>query len=265
MPDAYDIDPTPVVPVPTPLPPPPGPGKIDQPSVLHEPAEEKCPSCSKPVPAAAVVCVNCGYDYRANMQRQVDLAAAKADAETDADEDDRPEFVTPGLGSAKVWGIIGGVVFVLAAVAAGYFVPEGQSAGAGAVAARVGLVVFQAVLHVPTGLLAVMAVAWYRDERLGRIDLAAARMFVAFALFLLVRHLQIPLPSIIGVGLQWLLGMLAYWAAVMLLFRKPPEVAGQIGAAHLSLFAGVHTLIAMQAALSAATAAAAATGPAAGG
>jgi len=261
MPDAYNIDPTPVEPAPTP--PLPGAGKIDEPSVLHESDQEKCPSCGKPVPAAAVVCVNCGYDYRANMQRQVDLAAAKADTETE--EDDRPEFVTPGLGSAKVWGIIGGVVFVLAAVAAGYFVPEGASAGAGAVAARVGLVGFEAALHVPTGLLAVMAVAWYRGERFGRIDLAAARMFVAFALFLLVKHLQIPLPSIIGVGLQWLLGMLAYWAAVMLLFRKPPEVAGQIGAAHLSLFAGVHVLIAMQAALIAAAKAAAATGPAAGG
>lgn len=247
MPDAYNLEPKPEPAAPGAGDPSAKPtGKIDKPSVLEASDDEKCPRCGKPIGAAAVVCVNCGYDYRANMQRQVELAAK--DTAREAEDDDRPEFVTVGVGSAPVIAAIGAATLVAAAATAGYFASAG---GTKVVAATVALLLFQALIHVPSGLLALMSVAWLRGERFGRVDLAAARVLLALALFLLVRSFHIPVPSI-GVGIQWALGMLAYWTATMLLFRKSPEVAGQIGAFHLAIFVAIHLLMWLEVLLSAA-------------
>lgn len=58
------------------------------------PAEPKCPSCKSPLPASAVLCVNCGYNLKTGKK----LAAVVVEVEEDGDEEEPDE---KPAGSAK--------------------------------------------------------------------------------------------------------------------------------------------------------------------
>jgi hypothetical protein len=104
----------------------------------------------------------------------------------------------------------------------------------------IGLVVlclYRVALHTATGVVAVGVAAHLQGEKLGRVDLAAARMFAAFALFQLLTQLRVPSAySVISVGVPWLLALAAYWGAVLILFRKDRAGATVIALAHFVLW-----------------------------
>lgn len=136
---------------------------------------------------------------------------AKALLPKQAADDSRPPFVKVGLGTAKVWGIVGGVLLVGAVIAAAVTSPH----------ARIWqgvYVVYSTLLHSGTGLLALTAAAALHGERLAHLALSAARILSAVAAAHLVYHLNL---NIIG-GTRIddaVLGVAAYLLVMMVTFR----------------------------------------------
>lgn len=157
--------------------------------------------------------------------------------------DGEGEFAAPGRGRADLVATVGGCVLVLAMIAAGAFAPE--QSGAGVIAARVSFTALQAGIHTLTGVLAVVIAAWATGHTLGRLELVAARVFAALSLFLLARLIPIPVPYV-GVALAWAGGMLLYWLAVALLFKKDFRTAGGVGVLHLAMFVCLELLFVFQ-------------------
>lgn len=211
-----------------PKPAPEGHPEKPQPKIEAQPIleleEEQCPKCRAPLGPGDVVCLKCGYDMRANTVRQVEHRAESVDEEPD--ESDAEPFVTPGRGSPKVLLIAGSILSIAAMVVAGMGVPTGGSTWL--VVASVLLVLYEVVLHTGTGLVAVAAAARISEERFGgeeAVQLAAARVFVAMAVFELVLHLVGMTPYTLVSILAWPLAGAAYWLVVWLLFNKTKTVA----------------------------------------
>ncbi|MBX3375580.1 MAG: hypothetical protein KF678_01090 [Phycisphaeraceae bacterium] len=112
-----------------------------------------------------------------------DKEAAKPPAE---------EFVKPGVGGPKVWGIVGGVLLLAAMIAAGV-----QAGSGGQRVLRVLLVLYNTLLHTGTGVVAVFVAAVLLGKRFGKFELAAARMFAAVAAFALLISLQFKLSGVV--------------------------------------------------------------------
>lgn len=197
--------------------------KIEAQPIL-ELEEERCPKCRAPLGPGDVVCLKCGYDMRANTVRQVEHRTESVDAEPG--EAEAEPFVTPGRGSPKALAIAGGVLSITAMIVAGLGVPPDGSTWL--VVASVLLVLYEVVLHTGTGLVAVAAAARISEERFGgeeAVQLAAARVFVAMAVFELVLHLVGLTPYRLVAVLAWPLAGAAYWLVVWLLFNKTKTVA----------------------------------------
>jgi hypothetical protein len=124
------------------------------------------------------------------------------------------DFVRPGFGDARVWGITGAVLLVGAMIATGVNVET-------RVLANIFLTMYNTLLHTGTGVVALFAAAILTEHRLGAFELAAARMFTAVAAFALVFSLNI---NIVGEGWeQWkgeevIMAALAYVLLVAALF-----------------------------------------------
>jgi hypothetical protein len=160
--------------------------------------------------------------------RPGNAAHDNSDDETDADEHAKP-FVTPGLGGANVWGIVGGFLLVGAVVTASI------NAAAGGFPVAL-LTLYSGVLHTATGLAAVYLTARLAPKPMGSIELAAARIFAAVAAFLLVFSLNIRLVG----QTKWeelLLAVAVYVGAVKLLFRLDRESLMRLTLAHFLLWA----------------------------
>lgn len=234
-------------------------GRLDGPSLTDAAAAEPCPRCGQALAADAVVCVRCGYDLRANVARETERGVEHSE-----DRGELPEFVTPGRGESQTLAVLGGVLLLAAVVCGLIFMPKGTSAGA--MAANALLTLLQGLMHTATGGLAVAATAWLLRHRLGRVDLAAARVFVAFSAFLLALSIPIPLEYGLGLALSWLAGLLAYWLITMILFRKGPQDAAMVAGFHLLLFLLVHAAVWLESSLRASLAVSqAAMGGAGGG
>ncbi|MFZ2875190.1 MAG: hypothetical protein WAZ94_12010 [Phycisphaerales bacterium] len=123
-----------------------------------------------------------------------------------------PPLVTPGRLAAKHMAIAGGVVSV-AAVIVGAWGAGDRWLGGGVMAA------YLIVLHTCTGVLALGATAHLHARRLGPPDLAAARMLVAVAAFILVVVLPIPGPAALARPLATLCAVAVYLLLVGVLFR----------------------------------------------
>jgi len=197
--------------------------KIEAQPIL-ELEEDRCPKCSAPLGPGDVVCLKCGYDMLANTVRQVEHRTESVD---EAPEESEAEpFVTPGRGSPRALAIAGGVLSVAAMIAAGMGVPPSGSTWL--VIASVLLVLYEVVLHTGTGLVAVAVAARISEEPFGgeeAVQLAAARVFVAMAVFELVLHLVGMTPYRLVSILAWPLAGAAYWLVVWLLFNKTKTVA----------------------------------------
>jgi hypothetical protein len=248
VPEQYDLAPEDPKPQPK--------AKIDAPSLLSQPAADACPKCGTPMGPADVLCVSCGHDLRANTTRDTERGEVLEEPAKL-----QPEFVTPGLAGAQTLLVVGAVLTVATLVAAIYNTPK--SAGINAAVAAAVLVVLNTLIHTATGLLAVTATAWLTEHRFGRVDLAAARVYVAFAAFLLVTHIALPMHPSLSLATRWLAGMLTYWLVVMVLFRKGPQPAAMLGLIHLGLYILLMGAVALQGTLNAALAAAPAAAPAA--
>jgi hypothetical protein len=102
------------------------------------------------------------------------------------------EFVKPGVGGPKVWGIVGGVLLLAAMIAAGV-----QAGSGGQRVLRVLLVLYNTLLHTGTGVVAVFVAAVLLGKRFGKFELAAARMVAAVAAFALLISLQFKLSGVV--------------------------------------------------------------------
>lgn len=142
--------------------------------------------------------------------------------------DTRPVFVKKGLGTAKVWGIAGGVLAVGAIIAA---VVTANSAHVW----HGVFTLYSVVLHTGTGVLAVTAAAALHGERLAYLPLMAARVLTAVAAALLAFNLR--LDFIAGTTFdQAILAVAAYLIVVMATFRLWGTKLAAILACHFLLW-----------------------------
>lgn len=213
-------------------------GKINEPSLLDL-VDDTCPKCGKKLPHEAVVCTSCGYDLKDNIVHRADIPPASHAFSVDPDEDDATDagsdddFVQPGRGSAKVMAIAGGVLTLAAMVVAGLVAH--QTHGYWFVTTKVAVVLYETLVHALTGGVAVYVVARVTERKLGSAELAVARMFAAFALFQLVRHIPIAVPYV-GAILQLLAAMAIYFLTIWLLFARQRVETAMLAAAHFALW-----------------------------
>lgn len=191
---------------------------------------DSCPRCAATLDEDAVMCVKCGFDLKAGVIHSPETG----EVEPPTSEMARAEFVVPARLSAKTIASIGLGVGVGAMVAAGVNAPIG---GFAMVAVAAVLTLYQTVLHTGTGTIAVMIAARLHDERCSRLDLAGARMLLAFSLFQLIRNLRISgLPIWVGGTLIFAAASGCYLLALMILFKKDHQKAGMIALAHLAMW-----------------------------
>mgnify|MGYP000075100404 CR=1 FL=1 len=158
-------------------------------------------------------------------------AASKIQRE-DAAEDSGEFFVEPGLGSTKVWLIIGGLLLVSAVVAAAVNQREHP------VLASL-LVLYNGFLHTGTGVAAVGVGAMVAGKRLGPLDLTAGRMFAAVAGMLLLANCNINLVGSTPIE-ELTLGAIVYIAVVAGTFRFWGQVLATVVSAHFLFWLVIH-------------------------
>jgi hypothetical protein len=128
--------------------------------------------------------------------------------------DDEGPIVRPGLGSAKIWAIVGGVLALSAVGAAAVNAPRNPISTAL-------LALYAVLMFTGLGVLAIAIAAAILNRRSGSMDeagLAGARMFTAVSAALFVFHLNIQ-PLNLGKTEELLLAVLAYLAVIVALFR----------------------------------------------
>jgi hypothetical protein len=154
---------------------------------------------------------------------EVDLAVGRvpkrAVAAAAPEEPLAPEFVKPGPLGAKHWAIAGTVLLVAAMIAAGVNAPYGV--GAGQIALRVLLTLYDTLLSTGTGVVAIFIAARLLEERFGNVELAAGRMYTAVAAYMLIYNLQVRLfgANWLDSSLVLLLAAAAYLLIVAWSFR----------------------------------------------
>ncbi|MBL8763722.1 MAG: hypothetical protein JNM07_05585 [Phycisphaerae bacterium] len=146
-----------------------------------------------------------------------------------------PEFVLPGRGSPAVVFWLGAILLVGACTAAGINYPARQFVP---VAGRVVFTTYDVLLHTVTGVVAVGIAAWLQEQRFGRVDLAVARVFMAYSAFALIANVNVPIPYV-GTLVGFALAALAYWALILVLFDKDKLVGTMIAGVHFVIWASV--------------------------
>lgn len=132
------------------------------------------------------------------------------------------------LCASEAWRVpaaIGGAATITAAVLAGIYAESVEWA-------HVLNTLYLAAVHTATGVGAVVAAALLLGRRVGSFESAAARIFMAVAIFLAVYSLEIPISGKID---EIVLGAAAYFGMVVVGFRLPPRDAAVIGGAHFAL------------------------------
>ena len=144
--------------------------------------------------------------------------------------DDAPQaepFITPALGPAKLWLILGGLLLLAATIASSVHAPRPFVSAL--------LTVYNALLHTATGVGAIVVAATLARKPIGPWDLGAARMLAAVAAFLLLFNLNIQLVG----NAKWeetILAALAYLGVVGLTFRQTREVHAILVISHFFLW-----------------------------
>jgi hypothetical protein len=83
------------------------------------------------------------------------------------------------------------------------------------------LTLYQILINVAIGVGALVFTANIRGQALGAIEVAAARIFAAFALMTLIWNLRLPIGwRVFTVGLPALAALGIYYLAIKLLFKK---------------------------------------------
>jgi hypothetical protein len=99
-----------------------------------------------------------------------------------------PEFVMPGIGEPRHLAIGGVGLLVAAMIATGINAPN-------SVPYRVLLTLYNTLVHTGTGVVAVYIAARLMERSFTRVELVAARMFVAVAALTLIMSLAVPLTA----------------------------------------------------------------------
>lgn len=207
-------------------------------SSLLTPQDDLCPNCRAHMSPDAVVCMKCGYDQKQGRVVRPELGTVEVE-----DPKSVPEYVTTGRGPSKVVAIAAAVVLVGAMIVAGIYAPVRTVP---IVAALLGLMLFQTILYTGTGVFAVWAAARLVSQRFTNIDLVAARMFFAVALFQLISHLVLfPEPRWLSQIVVFVLAVGAYWLTIFFFFRKNHKDTSVLLALHVaaSLFVQFGVLI----------------------
>jgi len=127
--------------------------------------------------------------------------------------------------SWRLFAAIGAVVTLTAAVFAGVYADATSWA-------HVLITIYWAALHTATGVGALVLTGVLLGRPIGHFEGAAARMFLAVSLFLIVFRLDIPIPLHIE---ETLLAGVAYFAGLVATFRLAPRDAAAVGGAHFGL------------------------------
>ena len=193
-------------------------------SLLDDDVEQPCPSCGKPLPQGAVVCMLCGYDMLRGSKSRTELG-----------EEEKPPEAEPIVREKGMKGpaaLVWGAVQLLIAIVIGwwYMVPETPF---GTHLDRSILIVLESATSLGTGLVAIWCAAWLLKRPLGRVDLAASRLFVVVTAFLMVFNVSIPIPFLaIGIILKVLAACAVYWLAVLLLIGRDARTTRYIAIGH---------------------------------
>lgn len=144
------------------------------------------------------------------------------------DRDALPEFVVPGLGPAKLWGIIGCFLLMVALIASAVNAPDKTIA-------RMALTLYHTAVHTGTGVVAVLVAAFFLEKRVTRFDLAGARMFAAVAAFVALVNLNIDIAGDTKTE-EILLATIAYLVIVWVTFRLDRTALFIVAGAHFGLW-----------------------------
>lgn len=191
-----------------------------------------------------------GFEEDADFERDPELERAvtgKAAASTVFPDEaaELPDFVRPGAGGPKVWAIVGGVLLLAAMIATAVTT---QAKVLGPV-----LTLYNTLLHTGTGVVAVFLAGHLTEHRVGRVELAAARMFAAVAAFSLIFHLRILLIGNTKIE-ETILGVVAYLVIVVGTFRIWRERLFFVVGSHFILWMLVQVGMALSAAVARANA-----------
>lgn len=137
-------------------------------------------------------------------------------------------FVEPGMGSSKVWLVVGGVLLVLAVVAAAITQKDHP------VLASL-LVLYNGFLHTGTGVAALGVGSVVAGKRLGPLDLATSRMFAAVAGLLLLTNCTINIFGTTPIE-ELVLGAIVYAAIVAGTFRFWGQTLATVASAHFLMW-----------------------------
>lgn len=212
-----------------------------------------------------VVCIACGFDTRTGVNVPAAVATPTTTASSAADTASKTAPASGGgvvSGDAGISGAeamhaeaakddakpispdskpglsvllgIGGVAALCALVVIAAGAPVG--AGLWIISGRVLLGIYDVAIHTGTGVVAVVLAGLLLKKPVGRLDLAAGRMLVAFSVFLLVSKVQPGALGWFGVLLMMLMGAAAYWVSVLLLFRRNVQETHTIACAHAGLY-----------------------------
>lgn len=134
-------------------------------------------------------------------------------------------FVKPGWGEPKPVALVGAGIALAAAIMAAV---AAWNIGAGTALAAAVWVLYLSALHAATGTAAIAIVAGAEGRLMGNLVLAAARMFVAVALFLA----PLPLAAQFGGWIVAVSAVAGYAAATCLLFRWPLRAWFHVAVCH---------------------------------
>jgi len=215
----YDVEPVGVEP---PEPPPGRGGRIDAPGLLDDFDEDADFDDPGSDPDTAP---HAPPRPKARLAEAESRRPNKPEADTQEVEHIKP-FVLEGLGSARVWAIVGGLLLLGGAIAAGITSQK--------VIASIFLAIYLTLFHTGTGVAALFVTAQVLGKPFGRIEVGAARMLTAVAAFILVFNLRIDL---IGTT-KWeelILAAGVYVLWIAMLFRLWGRELGIVLGAHFGL------------------------------
>jgi len=194
-------------------------------------ADDDCPRCHKPLAHDAVICIHCGYDLKANVIRAAEIGQVVAPLPAISGE---KEFVTPGRGSAQVVATCGVFITLAALIISGI---NAREWGAWVVLGTVAMTLYNILLHSCTGVVAVIVASKLSEEKFTRLELAAARMFLAIAIFYAVSSFRLPIPiAFVAMILVWGSAIATYFLVVWFLFKKDRFGAALIALAHFLMW-----------------------------
>lgn len=224
---------------------------IDRPSLVPDSTDlDACPNCGKPMAADAVVCFNCGYDQKSSRVVKPEVGVVVLEPEAPLRRE-KPEFVLTGRGSPRAIAIAGAACVLSAMVLSGVLT---KNATLGIAAAFAGLVLIQTLLHTGTGVAAVWLASKFTGTQFERnVDLAAARMLLAFGVLQLVVALRLSVESPFARAPIFLLAVAAYWLALFALFRRSHRDTSLLAACHIGVWMLVEFGVQIQSWLAAAT------------